>query len=254
MQNLVEFFEKETNKQINIFKYTNQPLKENQQLISFNNETYIIEMNNKFVFNHANGYFYLIHQQNLDFENLKRVLDNLYEDINVFEYNKFVVLNSSKLLEIDLSTPEIIESETYSNTLIAYLGKISDINIFNLRLSIFDEVLPFLSTDSNSNKFVTLTDLTIYNVIFLIEKEKSIYSLIDFENIKTIDKNLLHTGISFIENDLNISKTSSSLFLHRNTLIYRLEKIKEIFGLDLKIFKDAFVFYLSIKSYFASNI
>ena len=254
MQNLVEFFEMETNKQINLFKYTNQSLKENQQLISFNNETYIIEMNDKFVFNHINGYFYLIHQQNLDFENLKRVLDNLYEDINVFEYNKFVVLNSSEVLEIDLHTPEIIESETYSNTIIAYLGRVSDIDIFNLRLSIFNDILPLLSTDSNLNKYITLTDLTIFNVISLITKEKSLNSLIDLENINSIDKNLLHTGISFIENDLNISKTSAVLFLHRNTLIYRLEKIKEIFGLDLKTFKDAFVFYLSIKSYFASNI
>ncbi|MPM74597.1 hypothetical protein SDC9_121585 [bioreactor metagenome] len=68
-----------------------------------------------------------------------------------------------------------------------------------------------------------------------------------------MDKNLLHTGISFIENDLNISKTSSYLFLHRNTLIYRLEKIKEILGLDIKTFKDAFIFYISIKSYFISK-
>lgn len=254
MQNLVEFFENETNKKINIFKYENQHLKENQKLISFNNETYIVEIKNKIFFDNINGYFYLIHQQNLDFENLKRVLENLYENINVFEYNNFTILNSYKILEIDLYTPEIIESETYSNTLIAYLGKISDTNIFNQRLSIFNKVLPFLTTDSNTNKFVTLTDLTIFNVISLIKKEKSIYNLLDFENIKNIDKNLLHTGISFIENDLNISKTSSNLFLHRNTLIYRLEKIKEIFGLDLKIFKDAFVFYLSIKSYFASNI
>ena len=70
-----------------------------------------------------------------------------------------------------------------------------------------------------------------------------------FENIKNIDENLLSTGIHFIENGLNISKTSSILFLHRNTLIYRLEKIKECLNLDLKNFKDAFIFYLSVKSF-----
>ncbi|MGL5330768.1 MAG: PucR family transcriptional regulator, partial [Peptostreptococcaceae bacterium] len=69
----------------------------------------------------------------------------------------------------------------------------------------------------------------------------------------SMDKNLLDTGLSFIDNDLNISKTSTALFLHRNTLIYRLEKIKEILGLDLKFFKDAFIFYLCIKSYLISN-
>ena len=73
--------------------------------------------------------------------------------------------------------------------------------------------------------------------------------MIKFDIIKNMDKTLLTTGINFVENGLNISKTSSILFLHRNTLIYRLEKIKEYLNLDLKNFKDAFVFYLSVKSF-----
>lgn len=254
MQNLVEFFEKETNKKINIFEYSYQSLTSDQKIVTFNNKTYIIEMKDKFVFNNISGHFYLIHQQNLEFDNLKRILDNLYEGINIFEYNQYVILNSNNVLDIDCSTPEVIESETYSNTYIAYLGKINDIDIFNLRLSILDEILPLLNIGTNLSKFITLHDLTIYKAISLIGKEKYFYNLIDFESIKNMDENLLHTGIIFIENDLNISKTSSSLFLHRNTLIYRLEKIKEVLGLDLKTFKDSFVFYLSIKSHFASKL
>lgn len=253
MQNLIEFFENETNKKINIFKYSNQKLKLNQKLVSFNNEIYIIETHEKFSINNPSGYFYIISQQNLDLENLKRVLDNLYDDIEIFEYEKLVLLNSSSELDINLSTPEIIESETYTNTLIAYIGKINTIETFNTRISIFKDVIPFLNNSSSSTKFINLNDLTIHKAITLINSEKSFYSLIDFQSIKTMDKNLLHTGISFIENDLNISKTSSYLFLHRNTLIYRLEKIKEILGLDIKTFKDAFIFYISIKSYFISK-
>jgi hypothetical protein len=254
MQNLITFFEKETNKKINIFEYSNQILKNNQQVVTFNDKTYIIQMDNKFVLNNISGYFYFIYQQNLEFDNLKRILDNLYENINIFEYNQYLILNSNEILDIDLSTPEIIESETYSKTYIACLGKINNIDIFNFRLSILDEVLSLLNIGTNLNKFMTLHDLTMYKAISLIGKEKCFSSLIDFEIIKNIDKNLLHTGLSFIENDLNISKTSSSLFLHRNTLIYRLEKIKEILGLDLKTFKDSFVFYLSIQSYFTSKL
>ena len=254
MQNLIAFFEKETNKKINIFEYNNQILRNNQQVVTFNDKTYIIQMDDKFVLNNISGYFYLIYQQNLEFDNLKRILDNLYENINIFEYNQYLILNSNEILDIDLSTPEIIESETYSKTYITCLGKINNIDIFNFRLSILDEVLSLLNIGTNLNKFMTLHDLTIYKAISLIGKEKCFSSLIDFEIIKNIDKNLLHTGLSFIENDLNISKTSSSLFLHRNTLIYRLEKIKEILGLDLKKFKDSFVFYLSIQSYFTSKL
>ncbi|HFH0175337.1 TPA: helix-turn-helix domain-containing protein [Clostridioides difficile] len=47
-----------------------------------------------------------------------------------------------------------------------------------------------------------------------------------------------------------MSKTSTSMFLHRNTLVYRLEKINEILGFDLKNFENAMIFYLSVKSYF----
>ncbi|HSQ87874.1 PucR family transcriptional regulator [Romboutsia sp.] len=254
MQNLIEFFEKETNKKISIFEYSNQNLKSDQKVVNFNNKTYIIEMKDRFVFDNINGHFYLIHQQNLEFDNLKRVVYNLYEDIDIFEYNQYIILNSNDVLDIDCSTPGVIESETYSNTYIAYLGKINDMDIFNFRLSILDEILPLLNIDTSLSKFMTLHDLTMYKAISLIGKEKSFCNLIDFESIKNIDENLLHTGVSFIENDLNISKTSSSLFLHRNTLIYRLEKIKELLGLDLKSFKDSFVFYLSIKSHFTSKL
>ena len=56
------------------------------------------------------------------------------------------------------------------------------------------------------------------------------------------DPDLANTAEQFLENDLNISETSRALFLHRNTLMYRLDKIKRITGLDLKDFSDAVTF------------
>ena len=254
MQELAHFFEKETNKQINILEYNHQELKDNQELVKFNNKTYIIEVTNQFMLNNISGYFYLIYQQDIDFDSLKRILSNLYEDINIFEYKKYFIVNSKIKLDIDKSTPEIIESETYRNTFIIYIGKVDNLEIFNNRMSILDEVFPIIVNDSYSNKFLDLHDLTIYKIVNLIGNEKFYNNLIDFESIKNMDENLLYTGINFIENDFNITKTSNSLFLHRNTLIYRLEKIKEILNLDLKNFRDSFVFYLSIKSYFAYHL
>lgn len=254
MQDLINFFEIQTDKKIKILKYKNQDLKNNQNLVTFDHKTYIIEIDDKLSFNNVKGYYYIIYQQNLEFKNLRKILHNLYEDVNIFEYNNYLILNSNNSLDINLSTPQIIESETYTTTYVAYLGKINDIHTFNFRLSILDELLSSLKTETNLNKFITLHDLSVYKAIELIGKEKSFIDLIDFPKIKNMDENLLHTGISFIENDLNISKTSSHLFLHRNTLIYRLDKIKEILELDLKNFKHSFIFYLSIKSYFASKL
>lgn len=56
------------------------------------------------------------------------------------------------------------------------------------------------------------------------------------------DSDLVSTAEEFLENNLNLSETSRALFLHRNTLMYRLDKIKRITGLDLKNFSDAVTF------------
>jgi len=56
------------------------------------------------------------------------------------------------------------------------------------------------------------------------------------------DEDLMLTVKAFFENNLNLSATSKSAFMHRNTLIYRLEKIKREVGLNLKIFEEARIF------------
>lgn len=56
------------------------------------------------------------------------------------------------------------------------------------------------------------------------------------------DKELLETAEEFLENSLNISETARRLYLHRNTLSYRLEKIEKGTGLDIRKFSDAVTF------------
>ena len=249
MQSLIEFFEKETNKKINMFKYNNEKITSNQNLIEFNNTTYVIEFLKDSILKHVNGHCYLFNQQNLDFDSLKNILNNLYEDVQIYNYNNYLLLISDDILDIDCSTPTIIESETYSKTYIIYLEKITNIDNLDFKINITNELIDIIINDSNTSKFITLNDLIMYKVTSIASNNKQISSLIKYDIIKNIDKNLLTTGINFIENDLNISKTSNMLFLHRNTLIYRLEKIKEYLNLDLKNFKDAFIFYLSVKSF-----
>ncbi len=74
-------------------------------------------------------------------------------------------------------------------------------------------------------------------------------------SIDSLDQETLFTIQRFFENNLNVSETSRKLFVHRNTLVYRLEKIKKITGLDLREFDDAIVFKvaLMVKKYLDSN-
>jgi len=73
--------------------------------------------------------------------------------------------------------------------------------------------------------------------------------------IEALDQETLFTIYRFFENNLNVSETSRRLFVHRNTLVYRLEKIKKLTGLDLREFDHAIVFKvaLMVKRYLAIN-
>lgn len=65
-------------------------------------------------------------------------------------------------------------------------------------------------------------------------------------SIQSLDQETLFTIQKFFENNLNVSETSRKLFVHRNTLVYRLEKIKKITGLDLREFDHAIVFKIAL--------
>ena len=73
--------------------------------------------------------------------------------------------------------------------------------------------------------------------------------------IETLDEDTLETINRFFENNLNVSETSRKLYVHRNTLVYRLEKIKKLTGLDLREFDHAIIFKvaLMVKKYLASR-
>ena len=60
----------------------------------------------------------------------------------------------------------------------------------------------------------------------------------DDETLVTINK--------FFENSLNVSETSRQLFIHRNTLVYRLDKLLKSTGLDLRVFEDAITFKIAM--------
>ena len=73
--------------------------------------------------------------------------------------------------------------------------------------------------------------------------------------IDALDQETLLTINKFFENNLNVSETARKLFVHRNTLVYRLEKIKKLTGLDLREFDDAITFKvaLMVKKYLLSR-
>lgn len=76
--------------------------------------------------------------------------------------------------------------------------------------------------------------------------EMFIKEVFDGKLPEALDEETLNTINKFFENNLNISETSRQLFLHRNTLVYRLEKIQKSTGLDIRVFDDALTFKIAL--------
>ena len=86
---------------------------------------------------------------------------------------------------------------------------------------------------------VAVNNLTVYNDVF---SDNSVKKMLGNEDI-------IKTAKIFLQNDINLSKASKTWFLHRNTMIYRIGKIKETTGLDIRRFEDAVLFANMLELY-----
>ena len=73
-----------------------------------------------------------------------------------------------------------------------------------------------------------------------------IKEIFDGKSPDEFDEEILTTINKFFENSLNVSETSRQLYIHRNTLVYRLDKLQKSTGLDLRVFEDAITFKIAL--------
>ena len=73
-----------------------------------------------------------------------------------------------------------------------------------------------------------------------------IREVFDGKSPDEFDEETLTTINKFFENSLNVSETSRQLYIHRNTLVYRLDKLEKSTGLDLRVFEDAITFKIAL--------
>ncbi|HIT65653.1 MAG TPA: helix-turn-helix domain-containing protein [Candidatus Merdisoma merdipullorum] len=66
------------------------------------------------------------------------------------------------------------------------------------------------------------------------------------QKLESLDKETLNTIKIFFKNNLNVSETARQLYTHRNTLVYRLERIQKKMGLDIRVFEDAMMFRIGM--------
>lgn len=111
-----------------------------------------------------------------------------------------------------------------------------------------------LNSDNELKKQEQPALLSINEIVATLQKEQrekliAGYDLMKFAKIFE-DGDIMSTVHDFFKHGLNISETSRKLYMHRNTLIYRLDKIQKVTGLDIRLFEMAVTFEILRSLYF----
>ena len=101
----------------------------------------------------------------------------------------------------------------------------------------------------NDRNVVAYSNLGIGRLIYQLPIplcKMFIKEIFDSKSPEDFDEETLMTINKFFENSLNVSETSRQLYIHRKTLVYRLDKLQKSTGLDLRVFEDAITFKIAL--------
>lgn len=101
----------------------------------------------------------------------------------------------------------------------------------------------------SDRKIIAYSNLGIGRLIYQLPIplcKMFIKEIFDGKSPDEFDEETLVTINKFFENSLNVSETSRQLYIHRNTLVYRLDKLEKSTGLDLRVFEDAITFKIAL--------
>ncbi|MBQ8412079.1 MAG: helix-turn-helix domain-containing protein, partial [Lachnospiraceae bacterium] len=101
----------------------------------------------------------------------------------------------------------------------------------------------------SDRKIIAYSNLGIGRLIYQLPIplcKMFIREIFDGKSPDDFDEETLTTINKFFENSLNVSETSRQLYIHRNTLVYRLDKLEKSTGLDLRVFEDAITFKIAL--------
>ena len=101
----------------------------------------------------------------------------------------------------------------------------------------------------NDRKIIAYSNLGIGRLIYQLPIplcKMFIKEIFDGKSPDEFDEETITTINKFFENSLNVSETSRQLYIHRNTLVYRLDKLQKSTGLDLRVFDDAITFKIAL--------
>lgn len=144
---------------------------------------------------------------------------------------------------------DMLNSEAMSKVHLAYgtiVGEIKEVSKSYKEAKMALEVGKIFNSEKN---IVAYNNLGIGRLIYQLPIplcRMFIKEIFDGKSPDEFDEETLSTINKFFENSLNVSETSRQLYIHRNTLVYRLDKLQKSTGLDLRVFEDAITFKIAL--------
>ena len=189
------------------------------------------------------------------------IVQNLFPDkskdfvININEVEIALVkeikpdTESRDLEKLASSISDTLSSEFYTHCVVGIGTTVTGIKDLARSFKEAQSALEVAKVFDTDRTIVSYDNLGIARLIYQLPTtlcEMFLKEVFKRGSIESLDQETLFTIQRFFENNLNVSETSRQLFVHRNTLVYRLEKIKKLTGLDLREFEDAIVFKVAL--------
>ncbi|KHD36169.1 transcriptional regulator [Clostridium acetobutylicum] len=178
--------------------------------------------------------------------------------IHIMQYNSIILMlpkNEKRTIKnIAMNIiEEIISKAKNINVNIGVGGEFSELRDFKISVSEAHRCLKVLKLNNDNNTVISYDELGIYKLFFQmdnLEEMKKFYldvlkKLIDYDSKNTTE--LMNTLEMYIKESTNINRTAEKLFIHRNTLKYRIRRIEEITKCSLKDVNVLFNFDTALK-------
>ena len=144
---------------------------------------------------------------------------------------------------------ELFETSTKESIHVAYGTLVNEIREVSRSYKEAKMALDVGKIFFNERDVIAYSELGIGRLIYQLPIplcKMFIKEIFDGRSPDEFDEETLTTINKFFENSLNVSETSRQLYIHRNTLVYRLDKLQKSTGLDLRIFEDAITFKIAL--------
>ena len=190
-------------------------------------------------------------------EQMRPVFGNNNRDfITAVDENNVIIVKAltenDEMKEIEHYTANLIEwleTEGYSESRISYGTIVQEIKEVSRSYKEAKMAMDVGKIFFDERRVIAYSELGIGRLIYQLPIplcKMFIKEIFDGKSPDDFDEETLTTINKFFENSLNVSETSRQLYIHRNTLVYRLDKLQKYTGLDLRVFEDAITFKIAL--------